>query len=187
MFNNFRTTDNKKVPSFGSSSESQTEPESEDASSSASAATPIDETEKDDKNQPDSTSSTDEVEDTFLRRLISALCSGDQQESVSEEMSDEMKSEDVQEGETTESVSQETALVRNIMEEDTFCLVKSSCEVLKALLWYHFISEKKSYNGDYPQKQHKKSDALNLLLLLNLLFTFFICSNYDDGFLGYCT
>ena len=34
---------------------------------------------------------------------------------------------------------------------------------------------------------HKKSDVLNGLLLLNILFTFFICINYDDSFLGYCT
>ena len=142
MFNNFRTTDNKKVPSFGSSSESQTEPESEDASSSASAATPIDETEKDDKNQPDSTSSTDEVEDTFLRRLISALCSGDQQESVSDEMSDETESEDVQEGETTESVSQETALVRNIMEEDTFFSGKKFMRSFKSTFMVPFYIRK---------------------------------------------
>ena len=133
MFNNCRTTHNKKVPSFGSVSGSQTEPELGDASSSASAATLTGETEKDDENQTDSTSSTDEAEDTFLRRVINDLCSGDQQESESE-MSDETESEDVQEGETAESVLQETALVENIIVDDTMCQVKSSCQVLKALL-----------------------------------------------------
>ena len=132
MFNNCRTTHNKKVPSFGSSSGLQTEPELGDASSSASAIL-TDETEKDDENDTDSTSSTDEAEDTFLRRVINDLCSGDQQESESEEMSDETESEDVQEGETAESVLQETALVENIIVEDTMCQVKSSCQVLKAL------------------------------------------------------
>ena len=129
LFNNFRTTDNKKVPSFGSSSGSQTELESEDASSLASATTLTDETDKDDENQTDSTSSTDEAEDTFLRRVISDLWSGDQQQSVSEEMSDEMEKEDVQED----------------VQEDTLCQVKSSCEVLKELLWNHFLSVKKNY------------------------------------------
>ena len=134
MFNNCRTTHNKKVPSFGSVSGSQTEPELGDASSSASAATLTGETEKDDENQTDSTSSTDEAEDTFLRRLISDLWSGDQQESVSQETSDEMESEDVQEGERAKSVPQETAMVENTMVEDKLCQVKSSCEVLKALM-----------------------------------------------------
>ena len=131
MFNNCRTTHSKKVPSFGSSSGLQTEPELGDASSSASAIL-TDETEKDDENDTGSTSSTDEAEDTFLRRVINDLCSGDQQESESE-MSDETESEDVQEGETAESVSKETALVENIIVEDTMCQVKSSCQVLKAL------------------------------------------------------
>ena len=148
LFNNFRTTDNKKVPSFGSSSGLQTEPESEDASSLASATTLTDETEKDDENQTDSTSNTDEAEDTFLRRVISELWSVDQQQSVSEEMSDEMKNEDVREDETAESVLQETALMENTIVEDTLCQVKSSCEVLKALLWYHFLSVKKNYTRD---------------------------------------
>ena len=134
MFNNCRTTHNKKVPSFGSVSGSQTEPELGDASSSASAATLKGETEKDDENQTDSTSSTDEAEDTFLRRLISDLWSVDQQESVSQETSDEMESEDVQEGERAKSVPQETAMVENAMVEDKLCQVKSSCEVLKALM-----------------------------------------------------
>ena len=133
MFNNCRTTHNKKVPSFGSVSGSQTEPELGDASSSASAATLTGETEKDDENQTDSTSSTDEAEDTFLRRVISDLWRGDQQESVSE-MSDETESEDVQEGERAKSVPQETAMVENTMVEDKLCQVKSSCEVLKALM-----------------------------------------------------
>ena len=133
MFNNCRTTHNKKVPSFGSSSGLQTEPELGDASSSESAIL-TDEIEKDDENDTGSTSSTDEAEDTFLRRVINDLWSGDQQDSESEEMSDETESEDVQEGETAESVSKETALVENIIVEDTMCQVKSSCQVLKALL-----------------------------------------------------
>ena len=121
----------------------QTEPESEDASSLASVTTLTDESEKDDENQTDSTSNTDEAEDTFLRRVISDLWSVDQQQSVSEEMSDEMENEDVRGDETAESVLQETALM-----EDTLCQVKSSCEVLKALLWYHFLSVKKNYTRD---------------------------------------
>ena len=121
----------------------QTEPESEDASSLASATTLTDESEKDDENQTDSTSNTDEAEDTFLRRVISDLWSVDQQQSVSEEMSDEMENEDVREDETAERVLQETALM-----EDTLCQVKSSYEVLKALLWYHFLSVKKNYTRD---------------------------------------
>ena len=142
MLNNCRTTRNKKVPSFGSSSESRTKPESEDASSSASAATVVSETEKDDEDQTDSTNNTDEAEDTFLQRVISDL---------TEEMSDEMESKDVQEGVTAESVSKEPALVENIMMEDTLCQVKSSCQVLKALLWYYFMPVKRNYNGDHPQ------------------------------------
>ena len=138
MLNNCRTTRNKKVPSFGSSSESRTKPESEDASSSASAAS---ETEKDDGNQTDSTNNTDEAEDTFLQRVISDL---------TEEMSNEMESKDVQEGVTAESVSKKPALVENIMMEDTLCQVKSSCQVLKALLWYYFMPVKRNYNGDHP-------------------------------------
>ena len=138
MLNNCRTTRNKKVPSFGSSSESRTKPESEDASSSASAAS---ETEKDDGNQTDSTNNTDEAEDTFLQRVISDL---------TEEMSNEMESKDVQESVTAESVSKEPALVENIMMEDTLCQVKSSCQVLKALLWYYFMPVKRNYNGDHP-------------------------------------
>ncbi|XP_066023099.1 E3 ubiquitin-protein ligase MIB2-like isoform X3 [Pocillopora verrucosa] len=109
------TTHNKKVPSFGSSCESQTELELGDASSSASATTLTDGTEKDNENQIDSSNSADEAEDTFLRDVISDLCSGDQQESVSE-MSDETESEDVQEGETAESVLQETALENVVLE-----------------------------------------------------------------------
>nr|XP_058964216.1 E3 ubiquitin-protein ligase MIB2-like isoform X3 [Pocillopora verrucosa] len=158
-----RTTDNKKVPSFGSSSESQTEPESEDASSSASAATPIDETEKDDKNQPDSTSSTDEGEDTFLRRLISALCSGDQQESVSEEMSDEMKSEDVQEGETTESVSQETALnvvleVTNKVAVETWASDISNNSVVQPAEMAENNTDTDMDDSEGPQSQTQSTD-----------------------------
>ena len=126
----------------------QTEPESEDASSLASAITLTDESEKDDENQTDSTSNTDEAEDTFLRRVISDLWSVDQQQSVSEEMSDEMENEDVREDETAESVLQETALMENTIVEDTLCQVKSSCEVLKALLWYQFLSVKKNYTKD---------------------------------------
>ena len=126
----------------------QTEPESEDASSLASTTTLTDESEKDDENQTDSTTNTDEAEDTFLRRVISDLWSVDQQQSVSEEMSDEMENEDVREDETAESVLQETALMENTIVEDTLCQVKSSCEVLKALLWYQFLSVKKNYTRD---------------------------------------
>ena len=136
MFNNCRTTHNKKVPSFGSSCESQTELELGDASSSASATTLTDGTEKDNENQIDSSNSAGEAEDTFLRDVISDLCSGDQQESVSE-MSDETESEDVQEGETAESVLQETALVSNMMVEDTLCQVK---KFIRRFIKKHFCS-----------------------------------------------
>ena len=136
MFNNCRTTHSKKIPSFGSSSGLQTEPELGDASSSASAIL-TDETETDDENDTGSTSSTDEAEDTFLRRVINDLCSGDQQESESEEMSDETESEDVQEGETAESVLQETALVSNMMVEDTLCQVK---KFIRRFIKKHFCS-----------------------------------------------
>ena len=129
MFINCRTTHDKKIPSFGSSSESQTEPELDGASSSASEATLRDKTVKDHENQTDNTA----------RRVKSDLCGGDQQESVSEEISDQMESEDIKPGQTVEGVSQETALVENVMaaegvsretapvenvmEEDTSCQV----------------------------------------------------------------
>ena len=115
---NCRTTHNKKVSSFGLSSDSETEPKLDNASYSAVEATQTGET----VNQTDSTNNADEEEDTILRRVISDSCGSD-----SEETSDEIESEDVQEGETAESVSQETALVENAMVEDTLCQVKSSC------------------------------------------------------------
>ena len=59
-----------------------------------------------------------------------------------------MENEDVREDETAESVLQETALMENTIVEDTLCQVKSSCEVFKALLWYHFLSVKKNYTRD---------------------------------------
>ena len=80
MLINCRTTHDKKVPSFGSSSGSQTDPELGDALSSANAATQVGEAEKDDENQTHSTSSTDEAEDTFLRGIIKDLCRGDQED-----------------------------------------------------------------------------------------------------------
>lgn len=130
-----RTTNNKKVPSFGLSSASQTEPEVDGASSSASVETLIDETENSDENQTDSASSTDEVESTFIRRLISDICSGDQQQSALVEISDEMESNDSKVGETAEGVSQLTALVENVMEEDILYQMKSftSGEVLNSI------------------------------------------------------
>nr|XP_058964207.1 E3 ubiquitin-protein ligase MIB2-like isoform X3 [Pocillopora verrucosa] len=94
------TTDNKKVPSFGSSSGSQTKPELSDPSFSASAATLTEETENEDKNQTDRMGSTDEAEDTFLRGVIRDLCRGDQ--------------EDIRVGVTAEGVSQGKALKENI-------------------------------------------------------------------------
>ena len=100
MLINCRTTDNKKVPSFGSSSGSQTKPELSDPSFSASAATLTEETENGDKNQTDRMGSTDETEDTFLRGVIRDLCRGDQ--------------EDIRVGETAEGVSQGKALKENI-------------------------------------------------------------------------
>ena len=100
MFINCRATNNKKVPSFGSSSGSQTEPELGDASSSASAVTQTDETEKDDGIQTDKIGSTDEAEDAFLRNVIKDLCRGDR--------------EDIRVSETNEGVSQEKAIVKNI-------------------------------------------------------------------------
>lgn len=96
MLINCRTTDNKKVPSFRSSSGSQTKPELSDPSFSASAATLTEETENEDKNQTDRMASTDETEDTFLRGVISDLCRGDQG--------------DIRVGETAEGVSQGKAL-----------------------------------------------------------------------------
>ena len=80
MFINCRATNNKKVPSFGSSSGSQTEPELGDASSSASAVTQTDKTEKDDGIQTDKIGSTDEAEDAFLRNVIKDLCRGDRED-----------------------------------------------------------------------------------------------------------
>ena len=100
MLINCRTTDNKKVPSFGSSSGSQIKPELSDPSFSASAAALTEETENEDKNQTDRMGSTDETGDTFLRGVIRDLCRGDQ--------------EDIRVGETAEGVSQGKALKENL-------------------------------------------------------------------------
>ena len=112
MLINCRTTHDKKVPSFGSSSGSQTDPELGDALSSANAATQVGEGEKDDdENQTHSTSSTDEAEDTFLQGIIKDLCRGDQ--------------EDIKVDETAEGVS------HYVTQENTLCRAKSSKGVLK--------------------------------------------------------
>ena len=189
MFNNCRTTHNKKVPSFGSSCESQTELELGDASSSASATTLTDGTEKDNENQIDSSNSADEAEDTFLRDVISDLCSGDQQESVSE-MSDETESEDVQEGETAESVLQETALVSNMMVEDTLCQVKKFIRrfIKSTFVVLFYISEEKLQRGQSLDVYSGSIIRSRTPLIIYCFSTFFfICIHYEDGFLGYCT
>ena len=127
MFINCRATNNKKVPSFGSSSGSQTEPELGDASSSASAVTQTDETEKDDGIQTDKIGSTDEAEDAFLRDVIKDLCRGDR--------------EDIRVSETNEGVSQEKAFVKNIRSRGKHIMSRQKFKrSSKALLLCHFVS-----------------------------------------------